>query len=203
MLPSSFVTACIPSPRASTRWATILLLAVVTGSASDASRPQQGAASATTPRTTAGTPLTAEQRTDFLASPFEVQLCETTSVVIAALGPPSRRKTKHQRNRHQPRQMDDVITLSYQGLEFVAYKTNPLDGESKEIHLRTTVTAARYPVKYGLGVGASSDQVSLRLGTPTKQGSAVWIYQTDSFTRLELYIRDRRVWKVQVLSFPD
>ena len=99
--------------------------------------------------------------------------------------------------------MDDVITLIYPGLEFVAYKTNPAQGGSRQLHVRTTVSAAKYTAKHGLSLGTSSDQVRIMLGAPTSEESGVLVYRENDFTRLELYFHGGRLRKIEKLSFPD
>jgi hypothetical protein len=69
---------------------------------------------------------------------------ESTDEIIDDLGPPERTDVQKIPNRHNPKQIDEIWTLTYPGLEAKVYKA--LSDDPKDLLIGLWVSDARYDV---------------------------------------------------------
>jgi hypothetical protein len=140
---------------------------------------------------------------DFLAQPFDMDYGDTMAQIEAVLGAPQNRRVKKEHNMYQAKQIDDIITLTYPGLEFVVYRTNPEGEQPRELHLRTTVSSSHYAVKQGLGIGTRIELVRRLLGPPSHEDSRSIYYELDQFRGVAFKYSDGIVVEVERVNIPD
>ena len=89
------------------------------------------------------------------------------------LGKPLRQTVEDRQNIHNKNLTDKVYKLFFGGVYLEVYHVTEMD---KDLILLLEVTGDKYPVAFGLGVGAKKDRVHAALGRPNDEKPALWRY---------------------------
>ena len=89
------------------------------------------------------------------------RLGRSRAEITASLGPPRAATVRKLRNQHDPAQIDELHELAYDGLRVLLYR---ITAEDREFVTDLSLTSAKYPVKWGLGVGSTKEAVRRVLG---------------------------------------
>lgn len=88
-------------------------------------------------------------------------LGKSRAEITASLGPPRAATVRRLRNQHDPARIDELHELTYDGLRVLLYRVT---AEDREFVTDLSLTSAKYPVKWGLGVGSTKEAVRRVLG---------------------------------------
>lgn len=98
---------------------------------------------------------------EFAGNGLDFKLGMTRKEIFQNIGTPVSVQTESVENRHQPKIMDTIYELDFDGLVVKIY-----DAGGKEIMLYQKISSPKYKVKYGLNIGESRRKIKDVLGDP-------------------------------------
>jgi hypothetical protein len=98
---------------------------------------------------------------------------DSLAEIAKNLGQPLKQTVEERQNIHNKNQTDKIYKLFYGGLYLEIYHVTEMN---KDIPMVLEVTGDKYPIAFGLGVGAKRDKVRAVLGRPNDEKPALWRY---------------------------
>ena len=114
---------------------------------------------------------------EFVMHGITFPLGDNIEEIKKLLGAPVSHTETEIENRHVPGQIDHVHTLKYDGLEVSVYRAS--EDPPRDLIGRLVVTDKKYPVKWGLKIGVTTDAVKSVLGEPdrVKEGTFEYVLE--------------------------
>lgn len=139
--------------------------------------------------------------TEFVYGGWNFALGESRNEIVKNLGDPLSVTSRDVQNRHNPEQTDYVYELFYDGLTVTIYRVSDT---GQEFVTDLCVTSDRYPLNWGLTVGAAREQIVTVLGEPSDATNDRCRYETpDVPSSVTFLLHGDRVQRIDWHFFLD
>jgi hypothetical protein len=142
--------------------------------------------------------------TEFTKKGWDFEIGRNIEDIKSTLGKPLSEVVENINNLHDQEQIDQIHTLKYTGLEIKVHHVNYI--EPYDLIIEVTIDDdSFYPMKYGLKIGSSKQDVMSLLGKPLKANGDVMyqIEEGDTYPTVTFHFDNGILKKVKWEWYPD